>query len=550
MAIDRRKLRWNGWGWNDAPDMLGDKAATAWAWIARTMCMDSLPDTPAKPLSDISLPPARFDQETRSCLNGLLAPDRVVTDDYERAFHALGRSYHDILFLRAGKISAAPDAVVYPVSAEETLAVIQYAAGEHIAVVPFGGGSSVVGGVNALIGEGQRGVITLDMTLMDQILEIDEAALVARVQAGVYGPQLEEALQARGFTLGHYPQSFEFSTLGGWIAPRSAGHQSNKYGKAEHWFVSARVASPRGLWETEGFPGSAAGPQMRDIMAGSEGLLGVITDAVVKIHRVPEVKDYRGYLFPSFDDGIAATREMMQTGVNTAMIRLSDLNETHFYGALDTGGIGADEPVVFCVMLVGLEGGAADVAHNLERARAIIKQHNGIHMGETPGQNWYGKRFLTPYLRDPMMDRGLGVDTLETATRWSNIANLHAAVTKAIEEALAANPGGPGMRGIVMAHISHCYRDGASLYFTFAFPRALDREVEQWLAVKRAASVVIIANGGTISHHHGVGVDHVPWIRQEKGAMAMGILYSVKKCMDPAGVMNPGKLLPRQTPEQ
>jgi alkyldihydroxyacetonephosphate synthase len=433
--------------------------------------------------------------------------------------------------------------VVYPVTAEEVLAVVQWAGQEKIAVIPFGGGSSVVGGVNALAAEGQRGVLTIDMTLMDQILEIDEAALVARVQAGAYGPQLEEALQARGFTLGHYPQSFEFSTLGGWIAPRSAGHQSNKYGKAEHWFVSARVASPRGLWETEGFPGSAAGPQLRDIMTGSEGVLGVITDAVIRIHRVPEVKDYRGYLFPSFEDGIAATRDMMQSGVHTAMIRLSDLNETYFYSALDTGGVGADEPVVFCVMLVGLEGDKTDVDHNLERSRTIIKSHNGIHMGETPGQTWYEKRFLTPYLRDPMMDRGLGVDTLETATRWSNISHLHTVVSKTIEDALAANPGGPGMRGIVMAHISHCYRDGASLYFTFAFPRALDRDVDQWLAVKRAASAAIIANGGTISHHHGVGLDHVPWMGEEKGPMAMNILQSVKQYMDPEGVMNPGKLL-------
>lgn len=549
MSMDRQKLRWNGWGWVEAPDVLGDKAEAVWAWVARTMRLASLPSTPAKPLTEITLPAPRLDAGCMARLKDLVAADAdpgsaVMTDAYERAFHARGRSYHDLLHLRAGRLETAPDAVVYPISEDEVLRVVQFAVRENIAVTAFGGGSSVVGGVTPLVAKGQKGVITVDMTRMDRILEIDETALVARVQAGIYGPQLEEALQAKGFTLGHYPQSFEFSTLGGWIAPRSAGHQSNKYGKAEHWLVSARVATPQGIWETEGFPGSAAGPQCRDLIAGSEGVLGIITDAVIKIHRVPEVKDYRGYLFASFEAGVAATRDMMQSGVATAMIRLSDLSETFFYNALDTGGVGADSPAVFCVMIVGLEGGRSEVDHALERSRAIIKQHGGLHMGETLGASWYEKRFLTPYLRDPMMDRGLGVDTLETATRWSNIVPLHGMVTKAIEDALAANAAfANGACGIVMAHISHCYRDGASLYFTFAFPRVLDREVEQWLAVKQAASDTISAQGGTISHHHGVGIDHLPWIAHEKGPIGMDVLKAVKTRVDPTGIMNPGKLL-------
>lgn len=543
MGIDRRKLRWNGWGWVEAPDVLGDKADAVWAWVARTMGLGALPSTPAKPLAEISLPAPRLDSGLIAQLRKTLAPDRVKTDDYERAYHARGRSYHDLLYLRAGRLETAPDAVLYPTSAEETLAVVQFAAREHVAVTPFGGGSSVVGGVTPLVKDDQKGVVTVDMTLMDQILEIDEAALVARVQAGIYGPQLEDALQAKGFTLGHYPQSFEFSTLGGWIAPRSAGHQSNKYGKAEHWLVSARVATPQGLWETEGFPGSAAGPQARDLIAGSEGVLGIITDAVIKIHRVPAVKDYRGYLFSSFEAGVGATQEMMQSDVPTAMIRLSDLSETFFYNALDTGGAGADSPAVFCLMLVGLEGDETEVDHARGRSQTVVKKHGGIHMGEKLGKTWYEGRFYTPYLRDPMLDRGLGVDTLETATRWSNIVRLHDIVTNTIEEALAANAAAPGARGIVMAHVSHSYRDGASLYFTFAFPRAPGREIEQWLAVKKAASDAIVANGGTISHHHGIGTDHMAWIAQEKGPIGMDALRAVKERVDPDGVMNPGKLV-------
>jgi len=543
MGIDRLKLRWNGWGWIDGPDVLGDKADAVWDWMGKTMGVDPLPSTPAKPLSEIALPEVRLGEDTVAKLKGLLAPERVKTDDYERAFHARGKSYHDLLWLRAGRLDTAPDVVVYPVSGEECLAVVRFAAKENIAVVPFGGGSSVVGGVTAQAGPGQAGVMTVDMTLMNQVLDIDEEALVARVQAGMYGPQIEDALQARGYTLGHYPQSFEFSCLGGWIAPRSAGHQSNKYGKAEEWLVSATVATPQGMWTTAGFPGSAAGPQSRDLVAGSEGILGVISEAEIKIHPVPEVKDYRGYVFTDFAAGVAAAREMMQARVATAMIRLSDKPETFFYNALDSGGAGADGPAQFCVMLVGLEGGKTSVDAALERSRAIIKGHGGIHMGEGLGKKWYAGRFETPYLRDPMMDRGLGVDTLETATRWSNLVHLHEVTSRAIADALEANAARPGARGIVMGHVSHAYADGASLYFTFAFPRALDREIEQWLAIKKAASDAICANGGTISHHHGVGTDHLPWIAQEKGPIGMDALRAVKERLDPAGILNPGKLL-------
>jgi len=544
MSIERRKLRWNGWGWVDAPDVLGDKAPGVWKWMGESLNLPALPSTPAKGLSEIAVPEPRLPGSALDRLRQLLAPERVKTDDFERAFHARGKSYHDLLHLRAGRVGTAPDAVAYPVSTDETLALVQYAAEQDIAVIPFGGGSSVVGGVTAVAGEGQAGAVTLDMTLMDQVLAIDEEALVARAQAGIYGPQLEEALQAQGYTLGHYPQSFEFSTLGGWIAPRSAGHQSNKYGKAEDWFVAATLATPQGVWATEGFPASAAGPQMRDVVAGSEGVLGVITEAEIKIHRAPEVLDYRAYVFPEFEAAVAALRDMMQQDVPTAMVRLSDKPETFFLNAIDTGDAQGSGPAQFCLMLVGLEGDRATVDQGLERSRAIIKGHGGMHMGEGPGRNWYQGRFETPYLRDPMMDRGLGVDTLETATRWSNVAHLHEAAAEAIAGALEANAPAGARGGIAMAHLSHAYRDGSSLYFIFAFPRDLEREVDQWWAVKRAASDAIVAHGGTISHHHGVGEDHLEWMGKEKGAITLDALKALKARLDPTGVLNPGKLVP------
>jgi len=543
MSLDRRSLRWNGWGLVDAPDILGAKAETFWTWAGRAFGMDPLPRTPAKELSEIALPAGRLAPRHLEHLAAILGARHAKTDDYERAWHARGRSYHDLLHLRAGHIDAAPDMVAYPGNGDQVLALVRFAARENVALVPFGGGSSVVGGVTASAGAGQAGVITVDMTRMDRLLDIDEESMRARIQAGMYGPALEEALQARGFTLGHYPQSFEYSTLGGWIAARSAGHQSNKYGKAEEWFVSARLATPQGFWTTEGFPGSAAGPQLKNLVPGSEGTLGIITEATVRIHRAPEVKDYRGYLFPSFEAGVAATREMMQGDIPTAMIRLSDLAETFFYNALDTGGAGADAPAVFCVMLVGLEGDAATVEAAREQCKALITKHGGFHIGETPGQTWYTGRFLTPYLRDPLMDRGLGVDTLETATHWLNLLPLYRATVAAMTKALDKNAPRPGLRHVVMAHVSHAYRDGASLYFTYVFPRALDREIDQWLAVKCAASEAIVANGGTISHHHGIGTDHLPWLAREKGTFNMDLLHAMKRTADPQGVLNPGKLL-------
>lgn len=551
MAIDRKRLRWNGWGWIDAPDVLGAKADAVWRWMGRTFGTDPLPETPPVPLESVRLPEIRLDAKLLSAFRQIVEPSRFMTDAYERAFHAFGRSYHDLLYLRSGHIDSAPDAVIYPVTEDEVLAVLRLAAKERVAVVPFGGGSSVVGGVNATAEGGYAGIITLDMTLMDRLLGVDETSLVARAEAGVYGPQLEDALQVKGYTLGHYPQSFEFSTLGGWIAPRSAGHQSNRYGKAEEWLVSARVVTPEGIWTTEAFPGSAAGPQTRDIIAGSEGVLGVITEAEFRIYPAPEVKDYRGYVFPDFSSGVAAARDLNQQEVPTAMIRLSDAPETFFYNGLHTGGEGMDsldDIPGFCLMLAGLEGDKETVDGARTRSRAIIERNGGMHMGEEMGQVWYKGRFEMPYLRDPMMDRGLGVDTLETATRWSNLVALHDATCNAIAEALAANAPQPGAHGIVLAHVSHSYRDGASLYFTFAFPRALDREVEQWLAVKRAASDAIAAHGGTISHHHGVGLDHLPWIEREKGPMGIGAIRAIKERVDPMGIMNPGKLLARGRP--
>ena len=555
MTIDRTTLRWNGWGPVKQENPL-PADSPKWDWIQDTLGLSHLPSTPAMPLSSIRLPHCRISDAVLDKLRGIVGPNQLRTDDYERAFHARGKSYHDLLYVRAGKLDMAPDAVVYPRSAEETLAIVQLCAGEDIALVPFGGGSSVVGGVNAMTSSLGGAVLTLDTTLMTRIIQIDKMSMTARIEAGIYGPQLEEQLQAHGVTLGHYPQSFPYSTLGGWIAARGAGQQSNRYGKAEKWLVSARVATPKGFWMTEATPASAAGPNLNQLVAGSEGILGVIVEATVKIHDLPERKDYRGYLFKSFAAGVEAARRINHAEIPVAMVRLSDAPETYFFQAFSSSGSGGlksrlraaylkmkgfnEAP---CLMLIGHEGPKETVIWAQEKTEDICKRQGALALGTGPGKRWYHGRFDSPAIRDPMMDRGLGVDTLETSTRWSNIANLHEKVSAAIAEAMAAHMPEQHARGIVMGHVSHSYPDGASLYFTFIFPRQLDREMEQWQAIKRAASDAIVMNGGTISHHHGVGLDHVPWLAEEKGEIGFALLRATKREMDPNGVMNPGKLL-------
>lgn len=542
--MNKQELRWNGWGRYDAPDTLGDKAEGIWKWLGAYTGLGTLPNTPALPLEQVSLPPIRLTDKQLGDLRAITSEERVKTDTYERAYHARGRSYHDMLYLRAGRLEHAPDAVIYPQSTEEVEALVTYADQNALAVIPYGGGSSVVGGVTPLLRPGQQAVITVDMALMDKVLEIDMTTMTAHIQAGIYGPALEKHLQENGVTLGHYPQSFEYSTLGGWIAARGAGHQSNRYGKAEDWLVSARIVTPRGVWDTEHFPKSAAGPQMRDLTPGSEGAFGIITDAWVHLHAVPEKKEYRAYFFSDFESGLKGVRSLLQAEVRTAMVRLSDANETFFYSVMHGGAeVAENGPMGFCLMLVGFEGGADEVARERARAHAILADCGGADMGGGMGELWLSTRFETPYLRDLMLDHGLGVDTMETATDWKRLPQLHANVSAVMEDALSKYNPNPGSPGIAMAHVSHSYRNGASLYFTVVFPRKRDADIEQWLAIKKAVTDAIVLNGGTISHHHGTGTDHLPWLSQEKGPLGLSMLQSVKTTLDPKATMNPGKLV-------
>jgi alkyldihydroxyacetonephosphate synthase len=552
MTLDRATLRWNGWGFAGAHEAQPD---ALWRYLADALGVASLPETPAVELKSCTPAPSTLSF-------GDVAPFQkggceVSGDTADRAFHARGDSYRDLLDLRAGHLDPLPDAIVYPKDADSCARAIETAAELDIAVVPFGGGTSVVGGVAPLRGR-HRAVVAIDTTKLNALLDVDRASLTATAQAGIYGPYLENALNAKGVTLGHYPQSFEFSTLGGWIAARGAGQQSNRYGKAEDWLVSARLATPSGPWATESFPASAAGPNLTDIVAGSEGTLGIITDATFALHDRPTARDYRAYLFRSFEAGREAIREIVQAEIPVASLRLSDEDETHFYGALGRlqGGAKFSHRIqdgylklrglggAKCALIAGAEGDGELVAYARTRIATIAARHGGLPVGEGPAKKWFKGRFHGPYLRDPLMDRGLGVDTLETAALWSDIPRLYAAVRSALLGAMQAHAGVAGGRGICLGHISHSYRDGASLYFTYVWPRArgLEAEIAQWQAIKTAASDAIAANGGTISHHHGIGTDHAAWVPAEKGSAGMEMLRALKMALDPKGIMNPGKL--------
>lgn len=553
MPYTRDELRWNGWGKSSVDfDFHGHEEA-AWKFVSGAIGASSLPRTPATTLGDARLPERRLDDRALEPLGKIVGSDHVRTDRRERAFHAYGRSYHDLIRLRSGDVSCAPDAVVYPGTHDEVLAVLSHCAAHGIAVVPFGGGSSVVGGVTGKDACKGRPLVSLDTTRLSRILSVDALSRTATAQAGMYGPDLERELGDRGLTVGHFPQSFEYSTLGGWIAARGAGQLSNRYGAAVDLVVGLRVATPRGELTTLGFPNSAAGPSLNALLAGSEGALGVITEATMRVQPVAPARRIVAFLFRAFEGGVATVRRAVHEEVGAAMIRLSDADETRFYGefrhALEPSrAMGLAEKALGvvgfrdkCVLMACFEGEEKDVRSSEKKLRAIVRAEGGLWVGPGPGRSWWKRRFQMPYMRDPMLDRGVGVDTLETATRWSNVLGLHAAVRRAIEAAAKAE----GRGVIVMSHISHSYPDGASLYFTFVFERDQRREVEQWRAMKEAASRAISDNGGTISHHHGVGEDHAHWLPPEKGALGMGALRALKDELDPEGIMNPGKLLSR-----
>jgi alkyldihydroxyacetonephosphate synthase len=484
-----------------------------------------------------------------SSLSSVVGAGNVREDHAERVLHAAGKGYADLVRLRAGEPHSAPDAVVFPAGTDEVAAVLAVCARESLAVVPFGGGTSVVGGVEPLRGE-QRGVISLDMRRMGEVLALDEASRTVTVQGGIRAPELERSLAARGLTLGHYPQSFEYVSLGGCAATRSAGQASSGYGAIERMVQGMRAVAPAGTIDLPPVPATAAGPSMRQLLIGSEGTLGVICELSLRVREAPGEHRYEGVFFESLDAGAEVLRTLAQQGAAPDVARLSDEQETRMSLALAGSGglkgrlgrlyLGARGYRAGCVAILGFEGAEQDVRRRRDHAIDVARAGGGLAVGRSPGEAWRAGRFAAPYLRDELLTHGVMVETLETATQWSNLTRLHGVVSAAIEGTLGAG----ATPGLVMCHVSHLYETGASLYFTFLARQREGGEIAQWHEVKEAASRAIVQGGGTITHHHAVGRDHAPWMPAEVGDTGVNALRALKAQLDPAGIMNPGKLLP------
>jgi alkyldihydroxyacetonephosphate synthase len=539
-------MRW--WGWGVDRDAM-NLPSSAVELMEQGLGIKERP--PARvSLEQIRLPEPRLDGSVRARLAQIVGEGGLRDDLLARVAHAAGRNYPDLVRLRTGKLPDAPDVVVYPASHEQVEAVLAACSDAGVAVVPFGGGTSVVGGVDPYR-DGFATLVSLDMARMASLLEVDHVSLLARMQAGMTGPEVERALNVLGMTLGHFPQSFEYATIGGFAATRSAGQASTGYGRIDELVVGVRLASPAGDVAVAAHPASAAGPALRELVVGSEGALGVITEVTLAVRPLPDVREYEGWSFRSFEEGVAALREMEQAHTSADVSRLSDEVETQMSlaSAGDSGGRAASLTRRWlklrghdhgCLAILGFEGEADEVADRANRARTLLRSAGGLRLGKRPGAAWLRQRYRAPYLRDELMDHGAMVETLETATTWSNLERLYAAVGDALRTSLTER----GTPPLVMCHVSHLYPSGASLYFTFVAAQQRGQEIEQWQAAKRAASDAIIAAGGTITHHHAIGRDHAPYLRAEVGDLGIELLRAAKEKLDPRGIMNPGKLIP------
>ncbi|WP_427152131.1 FAD-binding oxidoreductase [Streptomyces sp. TRM70308] len=533
MTAPRRRaadMPWDAWGDAAHATALPDSVRDLLAQVLGA----PLADAPRTAEEDLRLPPPALPDTARAALVDAVGPGHVVEEDAARLRHTGGKSTLDLLRRRAGDVAAAPDAVVLPGGHEEVAAVLAACARHRVAVVPFGGGTSVVGGVEPLRGP-FAAVVALDLRRLDRLVSVDAVARTATLQAGLRTPQAEELLAAHGLTLGHQPQSYEYATIGGYAATRSAGQSSTGHGRFDGMVLALRVATPRGTLELGRAPGSAAGPDLRQLLLGSEGTLGVITEVTLRVRPLPAADRDEAWSFPDFAAGTAALRALAQSDARPTLVRLSDETETFVSAALS-----GREATPGCLAVVTHEGTAAHVEAVRELSARTLREAGGTELGTEPVARWRHGRYSGPYLRDALLDAGVLAETLETATTWSALPALRQAVTDALTGALGGAGGGPP---VVLCHVSHVYPEGASLYFTVVAAAGAD-PLARWLAAKQAAGDAIAARGGTITHHHAVGTDHRPWMAAEVGPLGVEVLRAVKDVLDPVGVLNPGKLIP------
>jgi alkyldihydroxyacetonephosphate synthase len=529
--------RWNGWGDDSIQIGLSDSGlALLKQQIGDgTVCPDYPLDSFLK-----GMPASR-----------LLRHPLVTADPRQRLACAHGQSLPDWIRLRGGTLAHFPDGVARPKTAEDIRALLAYATDHNAIVIPYGGGTSVAGHLE--IYETERPVLSIALSGLNRLIGIEESNLLATFEAGILGPELEKHLNSKGFTLGHFPQSFEYSTLGGWVTTRSSGQQSRHYGRIEHLFAGGEISTFKGQLKLPPFPASAAGPDIRQLVLGSEGRMGILTRIIVRISPLPDVNEIHGVFFPSWKHACQAVQTLAQSKIPLSMVRLSNPQETQVNLALagheqqikwlkrylKLRGI---DPNATCMCLIGYIGSARQARGARNEAGSIIGRFKGIAVGKRIGNAWKKNRFRSAYLRNTLWDLGYAVDTLETAVNWDKLTDTMNRVENELAQALEPT----NERILAFSHLSHVYATGSSIYTTFVFRLAgtPQKTLERWRTLKQAASRAIVEAGGTISHHHGVGKDHSPYLEAEKGPLGINTLYQVFSYLDPHRQMNPGKLLP------
>ena len=559
MEADIRHMKWWGWGHEDVTFDDSTKPEL-WPYLKRELGVDEIRWEKPVAFEDVTLPEQKNNEAFLAAIGAGLGEGQVVDDKKSRLVHAAGKSFRDLWLMRHGQVQFAPDYVVYP-DTEEDVALVVRAAHEHgVVLVPFGGGSNIAG---CLVpsDRGGRMVVSLDMCRMHRVLEVDRYSLTARIQPGVYGQHLEDQLAEHGVTLGHFPDSFLHSTLGGWVATRSAGMQSDIYGKIEDMVISLRMVTPSGTIITRTVPKSSNGIDIKHLCIGSEGILGVITEVVVQVHHKPEKEDWYGWLFPDFKSGLDAIHECHRGDCMPTVTRLNDPKKTALSFAFKHPKTGIKDKIAkafkwyignvkkidfnqCCLMVVKYEGTPQAFNRIKNRVTAIYKKHRGVCLGAEPGRSFAKVKFDFPHLRDYVMDRSIMADVSETATTWDNLRTLHESGLADVEQAIKDT----GVDAWVGCHLSHSYRTGASLYFTFGCLQREGREIEQYLYVKKAAEDAFMKNGGTLSHHHAVGTEHLPWVEEDLSPTGLKAVKALKAGLDPNDIMNPGKIIPSEKP--
>jgi len=552
---DVQHMKWWGWGvegvgfhWEDKPGF------APFVDYAVGLDLHTAPVVGMPSFEGLTVADSLASSSFVSSIAAIVGAGFVTTDKMERVVHTYGKSIRDLIRVRANLIERTPDLVVYPADENETQRVVEAAVASDVVIIPFGGGSNIASSLEPRADE-TRVVLSLDMGRMRELISIDEESGLARIQAGALGPDLEAQLEARGWTLGHFPDSFTHSSLGGWIATRSSGMQSDKYGDIADIVRGLRVVRGGGILVIRAIPSSSTGPSVREMIVGSEGRLGIITEATVQVHRTPAKRDVFGYFFPNWEAGTAAMQEIAESDATPSITRVSDSRETGFSLATSKARTGMDKflagtmlPTIMkskgwnlddiCLSFIGYEGGEAHAKRQKKLVDRIVKKHGGMGVGKGPGVLYDQKKFDTPYLRDFLLDRGAAGDVSESAMPWSKVNQLHDAVRVAADKAFDEI----GIKGWIMSHLSHSYHSGACLYFTFAFVMGKD-PIAEYNVVKGAIQQAFIDNGGSLSHHHGVGLEHAQWLEQDISVEGVAVMRGLFAAADPGENFNPRKIV-------